>query len=684
MQKESIPKSDAPTVRVTSPEDSQRTVISKPLQGRMLLTARMLWVAVMILSVTLFVVAIPARVNLLLHPAPEIQTQLDEVGLIAAVYALLVAGREIIFAAAFIMIGAIIFWRRSDSGPAIFASTVMIAFASSFFAAYRLVFVDISPILYTLSRLVLIIGFGGAPILIYTFPDGQFVPRWTRFAAVAWVAVVALQFPTHEGLFVYVEGQRRILPTTLALYAFFLLIAVYAQAYRFRRYADKAGRQQTKWVMLGFAAGIFALILWYTSVLLFPLAESPTIIRMARTLVGETLYLLGFLAIPLSIAFSILRYRLYDINLFINRGLVYGLLTAVLAAAFTATLFLLKALLEAILDGSQSTTAAIIATAVVVALFAPTRRRIQRFMDVRFFAGRADSSKATTIPARATGRHPGLLSGKQIGPYLVDNVIGRGGMGEVYHGVHTALDREVAIKVLSPESAQEAEMKTRFGREARIIAGIRHPNIVTVYDYGEFDGQFYMAMEFLDGELLSHELRASPLTLDAALPILRDIAAALDAAHSRGLVHRDVKPSNIVLMQPGEDSAGRAVLMDFGIAKVMEGVTGITHSGMLGTVDYIAPEQILHAGEVDKGADIYALGVIAYQMLTGKLPFLGANPGQQLYAHLQQSPPDPREIKPEIPVETAQAILRALRKSPAERQSSAGDFVAEVGAKQNK
>ncbi len=527
------------------------------------------------------------------------------------------------------------------------------------------------------------IGFGGAPILIYTFPDGQFVPRWTRFAAIAWLAVVILQFPTHEGLFVYVDGQRRILPTTLALYAFFLLIAVYAQVFRFRRYADKAGRQQTKWVMLGFATGIFALILWYTSVLLFPLSESPTAVRILRLLIGETLYLFGFIAIPLSIAFSILRYRLYDINLFINRGLVYGLLTVVLASAFTATLFLLKAALEAILGGSQNTTAAIIATAMVVALFAPTRRRIQNFIDVRFFA-KSTASKAITVPSGTAGRHPGTLTGKQVGPYLIDNIIGRGGMGEVYHGVHTALNREVAVKVLSPESAQEQEMKTRFEREARIIAGIRHPNIVTVYDYGEFDGQFYMAMEYLDGELLNHKLRSAPFGLETALPILQDVASALDTAHARGLVHRDVKPSNIVLVKPEGKEVGRAVLMDFGIAKIMEGATGITHSGMLGTVDYIAPEQILHAGEVDKGADIYALGVITYQMLTGKLPFSGANPGQQLYAHLQQSPPDPRELKPEITPGAAAAILRALKKSPAERQTSAGDFVIEMGAAEKK
>lgn len=165
---------------------------------------------------------------------------------------------------------------------------------------------------------------------------------------------------------------------------------------------------------------------------------------------------------------------------------------------------------------------------------------------------------------------------------------------------------------------------------------------------------------------------------------MRDIAAALDTAHARGLVHRDVKPSNIVLVKPDGEGEGRAVLMDFGIAKMMEGATGITHSGMLGTVDYIAPEQILHAGEVDKGADIYALGVIAYQMLTGKLPFAGANPGQQLYAHLQQSPKDPREIKPDIPLEAANAVLRALKKSPAERQATAGDLVAEMAAKQDK
>lgn len=658
---------------------ARRTASPPPLEGRRLKIARLVWAGIALLSLCIFLAAIPSRVNLLLNPADALRAQLDGAGISVTVYAALITIRELLFVVAFASIGVIVFWRRSTSGVAIFTSIVFITFAASFFGIYRTVFLDFSPLLYTLARIVLIIGFGSAPVLIYTFPDGRFVPSWLRYATVVWLAVILLQFPTHEGLFVYVEGVRRVLPTTLALYATFLLIALYGQVFRYRRYADGATRQQTKWVVIGFITGILGLVLWYGSQLIFPLDNDPLALRMTRLLVGETLYLFAFIAIPLGMAFSILRYRLYDINVLVSRGIVYSLLTIVLGAAFAGTLVALRALLELILGGDQAVNAAIIATAVVVALFAPTRRRIQRQIDLRFFRSHLllTEQQARNQP---TLHSTGELSGQVIGDYTLGGLLGRGGMGEVYLATQNSLKRQVALKLLPSDLASKPEMKARFEREAQIIAGIRHPNIVSVYAYGEHEGNLFIVMEYLDGELLSHAIRGQRMPLDKALAVLRDIASALDYAHARALVHRDVKPSNIMLMH--ENGTTRAMLMDFGIAKIIEEGTGITHTGMLGTIDYAAPEQIMSASAVDQRADIYSLGVVAYQLLTGWLPFSGLSAGQVLYAHLQQSPTDPRLIAPELPETASIAIKRAMEKSPDKRPQSAGEFIDLLGAKQ--
>ncbi len=296
------------------------------------------------------------------------------------------------------------------------------------------------------------------------------------------------------------------------------------------------------------------------------------------------------------------------------------------------------------------------------------------------------------------------LTGRQLGVYEVLEPLGRGGMAEVYKGYHPRLDRTVAIKVLPAVIAAEADFRRRFEREARAVAALKHPHIVQVFDFGDVEGLYYMVMEYIAGKDLAHLMRESgAMSLIQALPLLDDVAAALDYAHQHGLVHRDVKPSNVLLevtadgrpptatpsLTPlahlrGEGKGGgtavgghayRAILTDFGIVRLLNEATGMTKSAMIGTLDYMAPEQIQSSREVDGRADVYALGVMSYQMLTGQLPFAGSNIGAVLMAHLQQSPPDPRTFVPNLPVGAAQAILRALAKDPDERYSTAGELV---------
>lgn len=269
------------------------------------------------------------------------------------------------------------------------------------------------------------------------------------------------------------------------------------------------------------------------------------------------------------------------------------------------------------------------------------------------------------------------LSGAQFGAYEVQDLIGRGGMAEVYRGRHTRLHRTVAIKVLSANLASEDDFRRRFEREARAIATLRHPNIVQVFDFGDVDGIYYMVMEFVAGQSLSAYLKeVGALPLETVCGLVRNIADALDYAHAQGLVHRDVKPSNVMLQPGNSPDEFSAILTDFGIAKLMDPGTDISKTeGLTGTLDYIAPEQIRSSGEVDGRADVYALGVMIYQMLTGRLPFTSDNPGALLLAHLEELPPDPRDFNPALPENVSVAVHRAMAKNPDVRFATAGALI---------
>ncbi len=252
-------------------------------------------------------------------------------------------------------------------------------------------------------------------------------------------------------------------------------------------------------------------------------------------------------------------------------------------------------------------------------------------------------------------------------------------MAEVYKGRHPRLDRTVAIKVLSAGLSAEADFCRRFEREAKAVAGLKHPNVVQVFDFGDVEGMYYMVMEYIAGNDLAHHIaEVAPMSLAQTRPLLQDVAGALDYAHSQDLVHRDVKPANVLLepVTTPDGSGQRAVLTDFGIAKMLTGKAKVTKTGaMLGTLAYMAPEQINASEEIDHRADIYALGAMMYQMLTGQVPFAEDNPGAIILAHLQQPAPDPCLLIPTLPEKLARAIMRALAKEPNERHPTARALV---------
>lgn len=263
--------------------------------------------------------------------------------------------------------------------------------------------------------------------------------------------------------------------------------------------------------------------------------------------------------------------------------------------------------------------------------------------------------------------------GRTVGGYQIAEEIGRGGAAVVYRAYQPQLERWVAVKVLSFAEAGEPEFLARFRREARAIAALRHPNILTVYDYGEEEGVAYIAMEYVPGGSLKKCLTGQPMEWAQAVSLVIPVGQALEYAHSQGIVHRDVKPANILLARPDWP-----LLADFGLAKLLSPQPGITRPGTsLGTPDYLAPEQAIGEG-VDHRCDVYSLGAVLYELLTGQVPLRGPTPAETLLRRLQETPVPPSRLNSQIPPLLDEVLLRALRRDPAARYPTMGALVEEL------
>ena len=256
--------------------------------------------------------------------------------------------------------------------------------------------------------------------------------------------------------------------------------------------------------------------------------------------------------------------------------------------------------------------------------------------------------------------------------YLVEAEIGRGGMAAVYRALDLRLNRRVAIKLLPPDLAFNADVKTRFLREAQMAAQLNHPNIVPIYSVDERDGVVFFVMALVEGKTLAEHLHdIGRSSFDEVRQVIGDVADALDYAHKKGVVHRDIKPDNIMLDGP----TGRTMVTDFGIARAAAGDSRLTVTGVaVGTPAYMSPEQALGEREVDGRADIYSLGVVAYQMLTGEQPFKASNTPAMLVKHVSEVPRPIHEKRPDVPAPIARAVETALAKDPAARWPSGAAF----------
>jgi len=267
------------------------------------------------------------------------------------------------------------------------------------------------------------------------------------------------------------------------------------------------------------------------------------------------------------------------------------------------------------------------------------------------------------------------LTGKRLGKYQIESLIGRGGMAAVYRAHDTALNRSVAIKVLDPALAVDPKAVERFRREAVTSANLEHPSIVRVYDVEQSGDLHYMAMRFVQGTTLREILRDNgALPVDVIVNIVKPIAAAIHYAHLHGVIHRDVKPGNI-LVEPD----GTVLLTDFGIARAADNTQSslTAHGHVMGTADYLAPEQI-SGRPATASSDVYSLGVVLYEMLTGVTPFAGENTASVLYRQVHDKPSPLRSINPRLPSELQPIMDRALAKNPALRYSDPLDLAREL------
>ncbi|MCU0497691.1 MAG: serine/threonine protein kinase [Anaerolineae bacterium] len=488
-----------------------------------------------------------------------------------------------------------------------------------------------------------------AALVLFILPDGQFYPRWSPALLFVYLGCEVAR--------IYIQSQGI---NHLALFFPFTVVWVIgfiAQYQRYRR-GNSIYQHQMKWVLFGAVVAILALLIGQIAYVIVP---SDWFVITAG--IDE----IGGIVLAISLIVAITRYRLYDINAYIHRVLVYALVGILTLGGFVVLWLIVHSALRLVFSAPQ-TFSWVLPSILIGLLFNPLRHAVIRWVDRELYGFRFDFNQLLQGSREIQIANPGLYTGYVVGGFTLGGVIGRGGMGEVYLG--EIGERKAAIKLLPPEKTlSDNDLASRLLQEGHLVQSLDHPNIVRCYGYGVESGIAYVALEYVRGETLQKLLRTrGRLSLEDALNILEQICAGLMVLHERGIVHRDIKPSNILLRLKPDGEHYQVILTDFGIAFNTRQTTAttITGVGAIGTIDYMSPEQIQESGLIDARADIYALGVVLYEMLTGELPFAGGI-AKVLFAHVYQPPPNPRDRVPDLSEAAVYTVMRCLAKNPQDR-----------------
>jgi predicted Ser/Thr protein kinase len=580
---------------------------------------------------------------------------------LSLLYPLLITGVRTVVSLVFFFVGILIFVKNNDDRMVVLTSVFLVAAGTSglWYVKYT-----IDPTIHIQNNnlygawFYYLIAWALYFMIACVFPDGRFAPRWTIITLLASMFIVfAWGQPSSSPFYAGNWGGLLFIGTHAPIF----LMIMWAQVYRYRNISTPVQRQQTKWILY---AGTLVILI---SMSIWALNDN-----FKRGTIGYDVFALlsdmPAILLPISLAFAMLRSRLWDIDLIINRSLAYGAVALVGILVFFGTLVGL----QLVVGQTQPLVAVLIATAFSTVIYKPLHSRAQKFVDrnIYHFRFQVDELHEANKPIEI--KNSGELSGMTLGKYQILDVLGKGGMGEVYKA--TDGTQTVAIKTLLKDKVDDSENIKRFYREAETGQALNHPNIARVHSIEEDEGIIFMVMDYLDGEDLASWLQQNKRSdIYFARNLIRDLAEALNYVHTQGFVHRDIKPSNVMLIANDDQETYRAMLTDFGITKIKDTNT-LTGTKVIGTIDYMAPEQILSARDVDHRADIYALGILLYELLVGQCPFEGV-PGQVLFAHIQQPAPDPCDRNPNIPRPIANAIMTALEKSPDDRFDTVLAFI---------
>lgn len=620
------------------------TRLTKPYHAYM---TRLLWLAFCILLAYFYFIAMEQYVEKLSTalpltvPSSNLLFTLSEMGIPATISrSILIAWTWLVIVIGYIS-SAFIVWKRGDDWVAV-GTAIGLLYVGRIALVYDYTSSPADYIPSVMSAIYITV--------LLVFPNGQLKPRWSLFIPLwGFIAELPLELMIGD-----LSGVTEFIRTAYPIPLILVLI------YRHRRVLIQEAKQQSKWLFVLIFVLALGQVLYSLPEIIAP-GDAWLIGNIMRG-AGETLYYIGATTAPIAILFAMLRYHLWDIDLFINRTLVYGTVALLVMILF----FTISAGSQMAFGNTRPFFAFIISAALSVGFFRPVRNQTQHLIDRYIYRLRFDLNELERHQTLPTITNPGKLTGQQIGDYEIKGVIGKGGMGEVYEG--TGMGKRVAIKTMLAELARDPDFRNRFEREAEAGQRLQHPGIIPVFDSGEMDGIPYLVMEYVEGKELSKSFKGGGMfTVETSCHIMRDLCSALTVVHDAGYVHRDIKPSNIMLRDNG-----RAILMDFGISKVQD-AREITGTEAIGTIHYMAPEQIKSSKDVEHHADIYALGCVLYTMLTSETPF-GGTVVQVMFAQINQPAPDPRDIQDDIPDFIAEIILKAMEKDPGDRFTSAEKF----------